>query len=185
MLSGFSALVYQIAWQRKLYSIFGISSEASAVIITVFMIGLGSGALLGGWLSRRNENSLLRTFAIIEISIGLYAFTSIGILSFLTTTMSVASKGLMYSSISIFLITPAILMGASLPVLIQYLRKNESLSLSVDILYSANSLGAAIAGFATILILFKFFSLTGTVITAGIINIIAGSSGYFLQYKTA
>ena len=39
-LSGFSALVYQVVWQRSLFAIFGINIESVTVVVTVFMLGL-------------------------------------------------------------------------------------------------------------------------------------------------
>ena len=49
--SGFSALIYQITWQRSLFTIFGINVEAVTVVVTGFLLGLGFGSLLGGRLS--------------------------------------------------------------------------------------------------------------------------------------
>ena len=48
--SGMPALIYQIVWQRALFAIYGINSESVAVVVSVFMIGLGLGSLVGGWL---------------------------------------------------------------------------------------------------------------------------------------
>ena len=39
-MSGFSALIYQIAWQRMLFTAFGVDLESITVIISVFMAGL-------------------------------------------------------------------------------------------------------------------------------------------------
>src|SRR5262249_49737258 len=50
--SGFAALIYQIIWQRALFTIFGINVEAVTVVVTGFLLGLGFGSLSGGWLSR-------------------------------------------------------------------------------------------------------------------------------------
>ena len=43
-ISGFSALIYQIAWQRILFTAFGVDLESITIIISVFMAGLGIGA---------------------------------------------------------------------------------------------------------------------------------------------
>lgn len=52
-LSGFPALLYQIVWQRALFTIFGVNVESVTVVVSAFMLGLGLGSLLGGWLSQR------------------------------------------------------------------------------------------------------------------------------------
>ena len=46
-LSGFTALVYQIAWQRVLTQVIGIDSYSVALIVTLFMAGLGFGGIVG------------------------------------------------------------------------------------------------------------------------------------------
>jgi len=46
--SGFPALLYQIVWQRALFTIYGVNIEWVTVIMTVFMLGLGLGSLAGG-----------------------------------------------------------------------------------------------------------------------------------------
>src|SRR6266849_3222432 len=53
LVSGMPALIYQIVWQRVLFSIYGVNSQSVAVVVSAFMIGLGLGSLAGGWLSAR------------------------------------------------------------------------------------------------------------------------------------
>ena len=47
-MSGFPALIYQLVWQRSLFTIYGINVESVTVIVTAFMLGLGLGSLVGG-----------------------------------------------------------------------------------------------------------------------------------------
>ena len=44
-LSGLASLVYQVAWQRMLTLHYGVGSVSIAVIVTIYMFGLG----LGRW----------------------------------------------------------------------------------------------------------------------------------------
>jgi hypothetical protein len=60
--SGFAALIYQIVWQRALFTIFGINVEAVTIVVTGFLLGLGFGSLIGGWLSRKSAIPLLVLF---------------------------------------------------------------------------------------------------------------------------
>src|SRR5580692_11446020 len=69
-LSGFPALLYQIVWQRALFTLYGINIESVTMIVTVFMLGLGLGSLAGGWLSARKGIRLLLAFGVIELSVG-------------------------------------------------------------------------------------------------------------------
>src|SRR5215471_10367944 len=74
--SGFAALIYQIIWQRALFTIFGTNVEAVTVVVTGFLGGLGFGSLAGGWLSRTSSIPLLALFGLIEIVIGAFGAIS-------------------------------------------------------------------------------------------------------------
>ena len=71
-MSGASAIIYQVIWQRALYTAIGINLESVTIIVSVFMFGLGTGALLGGELSHRLPKRLPLLFLIFEWVIGLF-----------------------------------------------------------------------------------------------------------------
>lgn len=50
-LSGFPALIYHIVWQRSLFSIYGVNIESVTMVVSAFVLGLGLGSLLGGFIS--------------------------------------------------------------------------------------------------------------------------------------
>jgi len=77
--SGFPALIYQIVWQRSLFTLYGVNIESVTMIVAVFMLGLGLGSLAGGWLSARRGIRLLLTFGSIEILVGSFGAASLGI----------------------------------------------------------------------------------------------------------
>src|SRR6266581_4417876 len=68
-LSGFPALLYQIVWQRALFTLYGVNVESVTMIVTVFMLGLGLGSLAGGRLSTRKGLHLLLAFGLIELGV--------------------------------------------------------------------------------------------------------------------
>ena len=73
LLSGASALVYQVAWQRILALHSGVGLYSVAMIVAAFMAGLGIGSHLGGRLSERTGAlAALRLFALVELAIGLF-----------------------------------------------------------------------------------------------------------------
>src|SRR4051812_42511887 len=57
--SGFPALLYQIVWQRALFTIYGINIESVTMVVSAFMLGLGLGSLLGGMVSAKRGIPLL------------------------------------------------------------------------------------------------------------------------------
>ena len=78
-LSGFPALLYQVVWQRALFTIYGVNIESVTMVVSAFMLGLGLGSLAGGWLSERRGMPLLAVFGIAELGIGLFGIFSLTI----------------------------------------------------------------------------------------------------------
>src|SRR5512144_1507968 len=72
LFSGATALIYEVLWARMLGLVFGATTIAISAVLAAFMGGLATGSALGGPLARRLKNPL-RTYALIEIGIGLYA----------------------------------------------------------------------------------------------------------------
>src|ERR1700761_3668517 len=77
--SGFPALIYQLTWQRALFRIFGVNIESVTIVVTAFMLGLGVGSLVGGYLSKRRRIPLLPFLATIELLTGAFGVVSLKI----------------------------------------------------------------------------------------------------------
>src|SRR5271167_4845201 len=67
--SGMPALIYQVVWQRTLFAIYGVNAESVAAVVSAFMLGLGLGGLLGGWLSSRYPRQALILFGLSELEL--------------------------------------------------------------------------------------------------------------------
>ena len=145
-LSGFPALLYQIVWQRALFTLYGVTIESVTIIVTVFMLGLGFGSLAGGWLSSRPRIRLLLAFGLIEFSVGTFGFASLWIfhrIGALTAGASTLSTGLISFAL---LLVPTMLMGSTLPLLVEhFVRRTGNVGESVGLLYSVNTLGSGAA----------------------------------------
>ena len=121
-ISGFPALIYQIVWQRSLFTIYGADSESIAVVVTAFLLGLGLGSLLGGALSRTRFPPLL-AFGLIETAIGVWGISSLNLFEFVgSRTLGASTAETFFYSFTLLLL-PTILMGATLPILVEYLVK--------------------------------------------------------------
>ena len=168
--SGISALTYQLAWQRKLFSIFGTNIESITVVVTAFMMGLGLGSLAGGILSQRKNFRVLPAFAIVELGIGVYGLLSMRLMESISnaSSMSVAMTGIVSFAL---VLVPTLLMGATLPLLVTHLvRGNQNVGQSVGLLYFANTIGAAFGALIGATIWFRFYGLSGSVHIAVILN---------------
>jgi hypothetical protein len=51
-LSGVAAILYQLVWQRALLTLLGTDSESVTLVVSAFLLGLGTGGFAGGGLSR-------------------------------------------------------------------------------------------------------------------------------------
>src|SRR5215813_13040428 len=88
--SGFATLVYQVAWQRLLTVYYGVGPVSIAVIVGVFLLGLGIGGLVGGWLAERVRR-LAVMYSLIEVGLGLYGIASVPFLDLLGRTTAGSS----------------------------------------------------------------------------------------------
>ena len=176
-LSGFAALLYQVVWQRVLFSVYGIDITSVTVVVTVFMLGLGAGSLLGGALSERMRSRALLLFAILEAGIGLFGLVSLPLFEFVagrTLELSRTSIGLVTFAL---LLVPTTLMGATLPLLVQYATaRSHNVGRSVGLLYFANTLGAAAGAFGAALLLLGLFGLAHTVVGAAALNLVLAAA---------
>jgi spermidine synthase len=171
LISGFSALIYQVVWQRVLFTTFGINSEAVTVIVSVFMFGLGIGALVGGYLQKRFPTYLLQIFLALEICIGLFGLVSIDLIQFIGRATQTTSTPQLVLWAYVILAVPTLLMGATLPILVAYLQKYfKNIGKTVGLLYAFNTIGSAVAAIGTVLILFVFFGQKTTVFIACLCN---------------
>lgn len=182
-LSGFAALIYQVTWQRALFSIFGINVEATTVVVSGFLLGLGLGSLIGGRLSRIRSVHLLALFGLIEISIGLFGGASLHIFRWVgVQTLGLPAIGIAAASIALLLV-PTLLMGATLPILGHYLvQRARNVGQSIGLLYYVNTLGSAAACFVSALWLMKAMGMQGAVNVAAAINILVGACALHQAY---
>lgn len=181
-ISGFSALIYQVCWQRILFTGFGVDLTSITVIVSVFMAGLGVGAYFGGRIADRFKHSLLMIFCLIELGVGGFGLFSAKII-YLIQDLFIHSSLLVLTLITfLILIFPTFLMGATLPVLTSFFNRYISnIGESIGTLYFFNTLGAAIGALATGFVLFNYITLSQTIYLAAGLNIFIASI-IFLKY---
>lgn len=182
-MSGFAALIYQIAWQRMLFTAFGVDLESITIIIAVFMAGLGIGAYFGGRIADKFPKHIIPLFALTEIGIGIFGFTS-------PTLIELTKNLFLHSSIItiafsnfVLLLFPTFLMGSTLPLLTQYLNQHfDNIGNNIGWLYFTNTLGAAFACITTGFFLFNYLTITQVIYLAAIINCLVATI-IFLKYR--
>lgn len=172
--SGFPALIYQIVWQRSLFTLFGTDSVAVSVIVSAFMLGLGTGSLVGGEISRRPGAPLLKIFAALEFGTGLFALVSLPLFEWAGSAAPSSTLGLFVLSFLLVLV-PTVMMGMTLPLLTTFLVRHSGLvGRSVGTLYAANTLGSALACFIAAYGLMPYLGKQQSLQVAAAINAAVG-----------
>lgn len=169
-LSGTAALIYQIAWQRALFAVYGLDILSVTVVVTAFMLGLGLGSLLGGALSKIWPRAAIPLFAVSELGIGAFGFFSVVL--FQKVAASTGGLGHLATGVVAFflVVIPTTLMGATLPLLVAHAtNRSGNVGRSVGNLYFVNTLGAAFGAYLTVRVLLGLLGLSVTVqATAGL-----------------
>ena len=134
VLTGFTGLVYEVAWQRYLATLLGSHSEATATILGIFLGGLALGYALFAGATRatlragHGAAALLLLYAGAETAIGLHALVFPQLFQLAgaaAATLAIEGRFASFAAdvaLAAALIgPPAVLMGGTIPVLTQAL----------------------------------------------------------------
>ncbi len=169
-LSGFASLIYQVVWQRLLTVHYGVGMISIAIIVSVYMFGLGIGALLGGALAERVKNRILLYF-VVEMLIGCFGLLSIPFLELLGRHTAGANYLASFSYMFLFLSLPTSLMGITLPLLVKiYNQFARDFLRTVSFLYFVNTIGAAAGALFSAYAIISFLGLDAAIYFAVAIN---------------
>ncbi len=179
--SGCSALIYQVMWQRMLFTVFGVDLESVTIIVSVFMFGMGIGGLYGGYISDKLPKHLLNLYIIIEIGIAIFGFASPALINILGNSLFSSNKLMTAASSFIILAIPTILMGATFPILVTHVNTyNHNVGRSVGSLYFANTLGGAAGAYLSGFILLYIFTLPASINHAALLNLIIAATAFLM-----
>ncbi len=156
--SGAACLTAEVTWNRMLIVVVGNSLSAAAMIVMVFMGGLGLGSWLAGRIIGGRRLSLV-PYLLLELAVGLYVLVSPRLFDGLTDLFMSLAAGAADRQVldlvrlavtSLALLLPAVLMGATFPAMIAGAAADgpERGSARAAYLYSINTLGAAIGCYA-------------------------------------
>jgi predicted membrane-bound spermidine synthase len=184
--SGFAALLYQIAWQRMLFGWFGVDLDSVSTIVSIFMLGLGGGALIGGWLADRFSSRRIALFALVELAIGVFGFFSLDIIDAIGATFLPNSTLQLVPLTFLVFAVPTLAMGATLPLLVtELVGRQQSVGNATGLLYFINTLGAAAGAYAAGFLLVGLVGLNGVVAVAAALNLTVCVLAYVLFARAA
>lgn len=189
--SGVAALVYQVVFAKGLALTFGSTSHASTIVLATYMAGLALGSFFGGKLAERVRNPV-RFYAAAELGVAVICAVAPwtlrvtrGIYVWIASGADPAESwlvGLQLALGALVLMPPTLLMGITLPMLTRYLIvRRDSLGTSAGVLYSSNTLGAAVGAIATGYLIMPALGVTSSLRLAVLINVGVAAAALLLS----
>lgn len=176
LLSGASALVYQVLWVRLLTLSIGSTSVSISIVLSVFFLGLGLGSYFAAALIRKFKNAL-KIYLLVEAGIALSAIVILPILlnlDYFISSLPIAETGVLvkFFIVMLLLLIPTFLIGTTFPLLIAVAVHNKNeIGHKIAHFYAFNSVGAVIGSLSSALLLIPHLGLDGTMYVAAFLNI--------------
>jgi spermidine synthase len=150
-LSGFAALVFQIAWVRLFTLVFGSSVYSFSAVLGVYLLGLAIGSAV---VARFMRGASLAGFGLLQLAIGLVAALELHAFAGVPDRLFalIERTGARWESVFLgeaaivaaFLIVPCALLGAAFPIATRLLQRRDG-GHAAGFAYAVNTAGT-IAG---------------------------------------
>jgi spermidine synthase len=184
LVSGATALVYQVTWLRNLSLVFGASFEATSIVLAAFMAGLSA----GGFAFARRADRVDRAFVlygVLELGVAAFALVVPALLRALDAVYveAAGAQGGVTPALNLLrvvlslaiLFVPTFLMGGTLPVLARGLvRSQADFGPRLAWLYGINTLGAVIGAVSAGFLLIPSVGVWRTQLVAVALNVAIG-----------
>jgi predicted membrane-bound spermidine synthase len=193
-LSGASALLYEVAWVRMMGLVLGSTTQAASCVIAAFLGGLALGGWLSGKIMSRHRLPFLITYGCLELGVAITApFVSLALQqspeifaslssSLPSGTFWLISERLFFASL--LLLPPTILMGATLPVVTEFLVRHYAKPAHYfSVLYGLNTLGAVTGSLASVYLAFPYLGIFNSILAAAFVNLSIAITVFVLSGK--
>jgi spermidine synthase len=178
-ISGFTALLYQVVWQRMLGLFSGSDVRSASIVVASYLAGLGLGSLLGGILSDRISNrQIVRIYGFCNLGIAVFAvFSRFLFYDLLFLQLRYLSRSPVSTLIIAFisLLIPTMLMGLSLPLLSKAIgRSANQAAVRIGWLYGVNTLGSGLGSLVSGWYIIGNVGYEGTLYLGAVLNALVG-----------
>jgi spermidine synthase len=189
-LSGFIAMVYEIAWTRVLSLIIGSSVYAFTIMLTTFLVGLAAGAsIMSGLADRIGRKRGMEGIASLLALTGVTAFITLTFLHMLPYWFSLAFLvidagnptgenqgllfGLQFLLAGAVMLPPTLFLGGMFPLVVRICGGAlKQVGRTVGTAYAANTVGtifgSALGGFLVI----PFLGIQGSIMAAIVLDLL-------------
>jgi spermidine synthase len=191
--SGCAALIYEIVWYQMLQLAIGSTSVSMAILVATYMGGLCIGSI---WLpkTRWAQQHPLRVYAYLEAGIavfgllvmfGLPLVNRIYVAGVESGLPGMLLRGLIAAAC---MLIPTILMGASLPAIVRWVKVSHSGRQGEHatwwgLLYAANTFGAVAGCLFAGFYLLRVYDITVGTLAAVVINLLVAAVSFALAKR--
>jgi spermidine synthase len=187
--SGCSALIYEIVWYQMLQLAIGSTTVSLAFLLATYMGGLCLGSL---WLPRfrRARQHPLKVYAALELGIAFFGILVLVLLPLINRIYVAGVEhglpGMVLRGVfsTIILLPPTILMGASLPAIVRWVKSTPRGVAWWGLLYGGNTVGAVFGCLLAGFYLLRLYDMTVTTCVAAVINLAVAGGSYLLARRT-
>lgn len=184
--SGFSALVYEVAWTRLITMVIGPTTYAFATMAASFIAGLAAGAALGTRIARRTlhaERWLGACLAVAATSAVLSAWYTATEMP-LAVAVRVTDPSVDFSTViwqqafavGFALLPMTLALGAAFPLALELGSAGRSLARETAAVYAANTVGAIAGALAAGFVLIPALGLRDTIRVAATAGALASAA---------
>jgi len=188
--SGCSALIYEIVWYQLLQLAIGSTTVSLAFLLATYMGGLCIGSLYLPRIQRARHQHPLKVYAALELGIAilgivvLYAIPLIDYIYVAGAAHGMPSILLRGFFAGIILLPPTILMGASLPAIVRWIKSTPRGVAWWGLLYGGNTVGAVFGCLLAGFYLLRVYNMAVATYAAVAINLAVAAASYALAGHT-
>jgi predicted membrane-bound spermidine synthase len=173
---GFCMMALEILGGRLLQPVFGSSIDVWAAIISVFILSLSIGYVVGGRIADRSRSNL--PLAVVILAAGafycLMCWYGLSFSHSLSEPIQTARWGVLLGALVLFL-PPSLLLGSVSPMLVKLVFTNAAhVGRTTGTLYAIGSLGNVLGILVTDYWLLEQFQLTANLFAMGLILGVVG-----------
>jgi spermidine synthase len=180
MISGFTALAYEVVWTRQLILFLRTSIYAFSGMLAIFLAGVALGSMFMNKFVDRLRTPLF-VFGILELAIG--ALSIFNLYLFGPLDSSVLTRVL---SPVVLVLPLTFIFGAIFPIAsLCYAKSTDLTGTSVGILYTFNAIGNVAGSLLAGFLLISLLGSSKTVIILGFVNIMLGLVLLWLEPGTS
>lgn len=179
--AGFASLALEVAWFRVLGLVLGASAYAFSLMLLAFLVGIAVGGEAGGWLADRLGRRARAGAGLLQVGVASLAWGAMWLYGWLPLVFVwlffqiKPFPELIWPAkciVAMLVMTPpALLMGATFPVLIRAASPSARAE-DVGVIYGANTAGGVLGAFLAGFVLLPSIEVVGTVQVAVVVNLL-------------